>query len=187
MADERRAKLSTLEESGWAPNRYERVYWLEDTGAGQRVVAAASEDQVEIVLHLAAVAAAGTFALLWVLHTPRGGSQPGRYQSPPLSLEEARRLLLEHRALFEQDGRGDIWIHSKDPASTIVLDRHDLIYAYGPVQIFIEVLHRLGFTVGRASIPSPHAHEYHAELDPLELALAAELEWIITELQPEDE
>ena len=181
-----KTKLRTLVDSEWVPNRYERVFWMDHTTAGPRIVAAVSEGQTKVALELAATIDE-PFLLLWVLHTPRGGSRPGRYQSPPMTADELRRVLERYAALFEQDGRSDIWIHSRTPDATIVIDRHDLLFAYGPRDAFINALRAMHFHEGLASIPSPHAHEYHAEFDELELALAGELEWTISELRAEDE
>lgn len=186
MARLNKPKLSTLVDSEWISNRYERVFWPERTTTGQRVVAAVSEDQTEVALRLM-TAIDAPFLLLWVLHTPRGGSRPGRYQSPPLNADELEDVLRRYADLFEQDGRSDLWIHSRTPAVTIALDRHDLLYAYGPQDAFIDMLHAMHFSEGHASIPSPHAHEYHPDFDELERALARELEWTISELRPEDE
>lgn len=186
MLSQRLTKLSAFRDPEWIANHYERVYSRDDTGVEPRVVAAVSGNQVELALDLAA-SLAEPLLLLWVLHTPRGGSRPGRYQSPPQTRDEVRHLLIEHRALFEQDGRGDVWIHSGTPASTIVLDRHDLLFGYGPIASFEDALRTMNFTEGGVAIPSPHAHEYHAELDDLERSLAGAIEWRITDLRPEDE
>jgi len=181
-----KAKLRTLVDSEWIPNRYERVFWVDHTTAGPRIVAAVSAGQTKVALDLAATIN-GPFLLLWVLHTPRGGSLPGRYQSPPLTADELHRVLERHAALFDRDGRSDIWIHSRTPDATIVLDRHDLLFAYGPRDTFIDALRAMHFREGLASIPSPHSHQYHAEFDELERALAGEFEWTISELRAEDE
>lgn len=182
----RPAKLNTLDGTDWLPNRYDRVWWQEATTGPSRVVAAVSEDQIETALDLAACASE-PFLLLWVLDTPRGGSQRGRYQSPPVPLEEMRRVLRQYRNLFEQDGRSDLWIHSREPLATIVLDRHDLLYLYGPPDAFISLLRSKGFENAQAKIPAPHAHEYHAAFDDLERAFALEYDWDVSDLRPEDD
>jgi hypothetical protein len=179
------AKLSTLDGSDWVANRYERVWWRQATAGPTRVVAAVSEQRIDVVLQMAAHLS-GPFLLLWVLHTPCGGSQPGRYQSTPLTGEELRDLLRKYTPLFEEDGRSDLWVHSKEPPATIVLDHHDLIYAYGPLDAFVGELSARGFVEGSVAIPSPHAHEYRAECDDLERALAIECDWDVTALRPED-
>jgi hypothetical protein len=180
----RLAKLSFLDGSDWHPNRYERVWWQEKTTGAPRIVAAVSDQQVETALRLAACVAS-PYLLLWVLHTPRGGSRPGRYQSPPLSFEQLRETLVSYRQLFEQDGRSDIWIYAQEADVTVVLDRHDLIYTYAPIQTVSSALSH--FRNGQTTIPSPHSHHYHAELDELERNFAHQFEWHVTALRPEDE
>ncbi len=63
----------------------------------------------------------------------------------------------------------------------------DLLFGYGPIESFVDALRTVNFAEGRATVPSPHAHEYHAELDDMELAFAVALEWRITDLHPEDD
>ena len=177
-------KLSVFTENEWVPNVYDRVWWQEETTGPSRIVAAVSDDQVGMALRLAACASE-PFLLLWVLHAPQVGFQRGRYQSPPLTFDELKHLLLKYRALFEQDGRSHIWILAKAPDVTVVLDQHDLIYAYGPAEPFVSRLE--GFRHARTAIPSPHAHNYHAEFDELERMFAYEFDWNVTELDPHDD
>lgn len=149
-------------------------------------MAAVSESAVDVALALAA-GLSEPLLLLWVLITPRGGSTAGRYQSPSLSFDEIRETLLEYRDLFEQDGRSNLWIHGRNPLATIVLDAHDVLYTYGPEDEFIDVLTTMEFTEGSIAIPSPHAHEYHAEFDRMEREFAQKFDWRITALRAEDE
>ncbi len=177
-------KLSAFIGDEWVPNAYTRAWWQEETTGPSRIVATVSDDQVAIALRLAACGSE-PFLILWVLHAPRAGSKRGRYQSPPLSFREVEHLLLKYRALFEQDARSDIWIHAEAPDFTIVLDQHDRIYAYGPAEGFVSRLE--GFRNTRTAIPSPHAHNYHAELDDLEQNFASEFDWNVTDLAPDDD
>ncbi len=172
------SKLSVLHGEEWIRHIHPRV-WREE---GTRIVAAVSEGQIGTMLDLAAKIGE-PLLILWVLRIPRTGVQAARYQSPPLFFEEVKDMLTKYRELFEQDGRSDVWIHAE--GATIVLDQHDLLYLYGPLDAFKEALH--DFSEGRAAIPSPHAHEYHAAFDDLERAMASELEWLISDLRPEDE
>jgi hypothetical protein len=122
--------------------------------------------------------------VLWVLHTPRAATPPGRYQSPPLEIREVVAFLECFAAFLENDARSDVWVLSQEPA-TIVYENHDLIYAYGPLDRFERVLRNRGFESGKISIPSPHAHNDHAEFDSAEKAVAGALDWRVTPLQPE--
>ena len=180
------AKLTELREGEWVPCRFERVARVEEMRNGaSRAVAWVSEEQIDVLLKLSELLPEPV-ALLWVLHVPRATGEAGRHQSPLLTFDEASRLLLDHRALFEHDGRSDIWMHSSSAAATIVLDRHDRLFAYGPLDRFIDALKSLGFVEGHAVIPDPHAHNYHAGYDDLEISFAAAFDWTITDLRPED-
>jgi hypothetical protein len=58
---------------------------------------------------------------------------------------------------------------SQDGDATIVLDRHNLIYAYGPLQAFEAVLKTLGVREGESpAAPAPHRHHYHQEWNQTE-------------------
>jgi hypothetical protein len=177
-------KLSAFAGDEWVPNAYIPAWWQEGTTGPSRIVAAVSDDQIATALRLAACGSE-PFLLLWVLHAPRAGSKRGRYQSPPICFREVEHLLLKYRALFEQDARSDIWIHAEAPDFTVVLDQHDRIYAYGPAEAFVSRLE--GFQNARTAIPSPHAHNYHAEFDDLERMFASEFDWNFTDLEPEDD
>src|SRR3954464_14668934 len=78
----------------------------------------------------------GPFQLLYVLHTTRTGAPLGRYQSPELDAEAILEFLEEFGPFLTEDSRHDIWLHSRADNATIVLDRHNLIYAYGPLDRF---------------------------------------------------
>jgi len=46
-----------------------------------------------------------------------------------------------------------------------VYDHHSIIFAYGPLSAFADVLKRWGFVEKDFSIPVPHAHAFRSELD----------------------
>lgn len=127
-------------------------------------------------------------AILYVLHTPRGEGEEGRYQSPKLDAAEVRRILAAYAPLIDSDARHDFWVHSLANNNTLVVDRHDVIYAYGD---------ELSAAIGsRFDPPSAmtalgthmdrHMHHYRAEFDALSVALLAEFDWWRTELQEDD-
>jgi hypothetical protein len=100
--------------------------------------------------------------LLYVLHTTRTGAELGRYESPELTSEDVEEFLREFGQFFCEDSRHDLWVRSHDDDGTIVLDRHNLIYAYGPVELFEEALRSLGAHVGEPADLGTHVHHYHA-------------------------
>jgi hypothetical protein len=86
-----------------------------------------------------------------------------------------------------EDSRHDLWLRSHDDDATIVLDRHNLIYAYGPLQAFEAVLKSLGVHEGESPVvPDPHMHHYHQDWDHTEEAILRHFDWLIKPLRPAD-
>lgn len=127
------------------------------------------------------------FFVLYVLHTPRGEGDPGRYQSPQLELGDLRAFISRFASFFAGDARFDLWVHSPSAKGTIVWDRHNLIYGYGPVGCFGRALGSIGFSEGKPSVPGPHMHHYRKELDPDGTAILSAFLWQHSPLRPEDE
>lgn len=129
----------------------------------------------------------GPFRLLYVLHTTRTGAELGRYESPELTAEAVRAFLERFGRFLSEDARQDFWIRSHGDDATIVFDRHNLIYAYGPLDAFESVLRGLGVKAGApASIPDPHVHHYHAERDDDERAVLQAFDWHVKPLRESD-
>jgi hypothetical protein len=104
-----------------------------------------------------------------------------------MSAAEVRAFLERFGDLLSADGRFDLWIYSLPDDASVVWDRHDLIHAYGPSELFVEALRGLGFCPGEPKIPAPHAHNYHGDLDEQARALLESRSWEHSPLQPEDE
>jgi hypothetical protein len=124
--------------------------------------------------------------LLYLLHTSRCDQPLGRYQSPPLDGPDLADFLNEFGEFLSTDGRHDLWLHSRRPDATLVWDRHDLIYAYGPLPRFAEILREFKLSVSPFQIPVPHSHHYHEDFDTEELGLLRYLEWTRTPLALDD-
>ena len=129
------------------------------------------------------------YYLLYVLHTARGEGQPGRYQSPALSASQVKEFLAHFGPFLSADSRFDLWAHSPNDNGTVVWDRHDQLFAYGPLERFSAALRSLGFTAGSPTVPVPvqHTHHYRAEFDHLAKELLTTFDWSYSPLQPEDE
>lgn len=127
------------------------------------------------------------YFLLYLLHTPRGEGEPGRYQSGQLSRDTVTEFLDRFGNLLHADARHDFWLHSSLDRATIVWDRHNLIHAYGPTDAYARTLAELGFTMGEPTIPFPHMHSYRPEFDDDARAVLEALEWHYAPLRPEDE
>jgi hypothetical protein len=167
--------------------RYADVYdWERTTGPARLVVAPAS-GQIDLLLALAECWR-GPFGVLYVLVVPRGGGQAGRYQTPePLMADELRSFLAAHRDFLEGDARHALWVASATGEGTLVYDRHNVIYAYGPLEAFEDVLRARGIRRGPVRFPVPHSHHYRPEFDPAERRLLSVYDWIRTPLRPDDQ
>lgn len=126
------------------------------------------------------------YQLLYVLHTARGAAVRGRYQSPPISLSQVEQFLARFQPFLSADGRFDLWAHSPEDDATVVWDRHDQVFGYGPLDRYAKVLRSLGFTPGRLEIPVPHEHRYHPALDSLAAEVLSAFDWSHSPLHPED-
>jgi hypothetical protein len=127
------------------------------------------------------------FLLLYDLAIPRGGGEPGRYQSNySFSLSQLQQFLSDYFEFLEKDARHNLWLRSDE--GMLVYDRHNVIYAYGPLERFVAVLESAGLTESNeVRFPSPHAHHYHADFDSDENRILHNEDWTISPLRPGDE
>ena len=125
--------------------------------------------------------------LLYVLHTPRSDAPAGRYQSPELSLAEVKAFLRRFADYLAGDSRFDLWAHSISDNATIVWDRHNRLFGYGPLERLSFQLTALGFGPGIPKVPVPHQHHYHPEFDSQAADLLSAFDWSHSPLRPEDE
>jgi len=168
------------------PLSHPAVFEVQRTGPKPRIFGAVPGSDPAILGALAACLSP-PFHLLYVLHTARGEGERGRYQSPELSQSQVDAFLAKFAPLLTQDGRFDLWLYSPSQRATIVWDRHDQLYAYGPIDCFEATLLALGFSTGRPDISMPHFHHYRPEVDSYARALLEEFEWAYSPLRPEDE
>ncbi len=180
-------KLSWLSGTEWVEHSFAPVYELAniDTPNPRIIVGVPAGDPV--VFEQLALLLEPPYFVLYVLHTPRGEEQAGRYQSPELSAEEFRAFITRFAQLLSQDSRFDIWAYSPAERATVVWDRHNQLFCYGPIERFASRLQALGFRSGDPSISVPHQHHYRQECDAQAAELLAALDWSFSPLQPEDE
>ncbi|MEW6763608.1 MAG: hypothetical protein AB1437_22535 [Pseudomonadota bacterium] len=179
-------KLSHEVKGEWIDHRHPAMFGRDVSGGAERLVAGAPAGDPAIFLSLVE-SLEGPFALLYVLHTPRGEGEAGRYQSPVLELGEIQSFLERYAAFLSADARFDLWAHSLSANATVVWDRHNLIYAYGPLERFESALRRLGFGDGLPTAPFAHQHHYRPEFDRVAAAVLEEFDWRFSPLRPEDE
>jgi hypothetical protein len=127
------------------------------------------------------------YYVLYVLHTSRCGNKLGRYQSPSLDFHALNDFLTEFGEFLTNDARHDLWVHAPKAGATIVWDRHDLMYAYGPLKRFCVVLKECVKEGELNGPPDPHVHMYHAEYDDSERKLLHYFDWSRSPLRAREE
>lgn len=166
--------------------QYGNAFSRENVGGRERLWIGADNAHHRFVMRLAAPLRE-PFQLLYILHTTRTGAPLGRYESTDLSLDEVRQFFEKFGQFLAEDSRQDIWVRSHTDDATIVLDRHNLIFAYGPLDVFEKELVAAGLTAATPKeIPDPHVHNYHAEWDDAERAILKALDWTVKPLREQD-
>jgi len=181
------SKLSHMVGGQWTTFSHPPIFDLETTATGTARIVAGIPGGDSLVVQSLAEGLTPPFFALYILHTPRGEGLPGRYQSPEMTLDELRDFLASYSAFLGSDARFDLWIYSIPEQATLVWDRHNLLYAYGPLDRFGTCLTRLGFAGQQPAIPAPHAHHYREEFDAEAARLLRAMPWHMTPLRPEDE
>ena len=180
-------RLGHLVEEQWVEHSHPAVFRCHTSRSGTpRITAGVPGSDPSVVLELAKCLEAPLF-LLYVLHTPRGEAEAGRYQSPELSLSEVQELFEEFRPFLSGDGRFDLWLYSPSQRATVVWERHNTLYGYGPLECFQASLEAQGFVEGELPPLGEHTHHYRAELDQYAKALLSRYHWLQSPLRPEDE
>ena len=105
---------------------------LPDEESHQRISAGVPGSDPEVFLRLARCLEE-PLLLLHILHTTRGEAEPARFQSPELSFQEIEAFISAFRPFLANDSRFDLWVHSPSQQATLAWDRHDMLYAYGPL------------------------------------------------------
>jgi hypothetical protein len=175
-------KLSHLVDDEWVEHSFAPVFAIGDKRITGGVPAGESSTFEDLVACMSE-----PIALLYVLHTPRGEAPAGRYRSPQLGTSEFRDFIQKYRTFLSGDARFDIWAHSREDNATVVWDRHNKFFAYGPVEKFASQLRAMGFHEGAIKPLGEHMHHYREEFDPLARALIDEYQWTYSPLRAEDE
>lgn len=161
-------------------------FYRQPTTGPDRLVIGASGSNIDLLGSLAARFVDQPYFVLYVLLVSHTEHQPGRYQSPLMSFEELWAFLDQFRDFFEGDGRHHVWIGSQG-ADFLVYDQHDLIFAYGTLDAYEDVLWNRGFTEEQFWIPTPHSHSFPPANTPRQEALFEHFSWRRFDLQPGDE
>jgi hypothetical protein len=179
-------KFASEQDGKWLPHDFGKVYAHEHTSTQPRLCIAASFNGTALLRELT-LALAEPFLLLYVLVVPRGRSAPGRYQSGELSRAQLDALFQQFGHFWDSDGRHNVWIRSSDDGM-LVYDRHNLVYAYGPLPRFESALRDLDYTIAASlTLDFAHQHSYHEEFDALERELTTQFADNHSELREGDE
>ena len=150
-----------VDEDEYRPVRYGRTFIRERVADAERL-RIGYDDVPDGCVQVLASRLSGPFQLLYVLHTTRTGAELGRYQSPELSSRDLADFFRAFGRFIAEDSRHDLWVRSHGEPATIVLDRHNIIFAYGPLDLFQQTLVKNGAVAGdgpptvgypRASLP----------------------------------
>lgn len=125
--------------------------------------------------------------LLYVLVVSHGRDHSGRYEAASgMSFDDTEIFLKDFGDFLQSDGRHHLWVASPG-FGTIIYDRHDVLYAYGPLDKLVEVLKANGLKEGKVELPAPHWHGYHPEFDEAQSRVLSRFQWIHSRLHPGDD
>jgi hypothetical protein len=180
-------KIDILRGDMWVEHSFAPTFQRQELDSGASRIFAGVPHSDPIVFSTLVSCVTPPYSLLYVLHTPRGEGEPGRYQSPEISANEFRTFMSQFGKFLSMDSRFDLWALSKADSATVVWDRHNQMYAYGPLEAFARELRALGFSEEPVQIFKAHQHHYHADLDLDARALIAAFSWTVTPLREQDE
>ncbi|HEY7086520.1 MAG TPA: hypothetical protein VH518_00445 [Tepidisphaeraceae bacterium] len=153
------AKFCHLESGEHVPHDYGNLYFEQPCGPSTRLVIGPAARHVELLTELAAELGGNPWYVLYLLLVPRLGNRPpGRYQSPPFQTHrELSAFLASFRSFFEGDGRHHVWVGSAANDGLLVYDQHNVIFAYGPLERYKEILRARTFGQSQFWFPVPHS------------------------------
>jgi hypothetical protein len=179
-------KILVQDGDEWRGREGEALYERQITASGAlRLHAVWSSTRPGLFRELA-TGFAEPIGLLYILHTPRGEGEPGRYRSPDITRHELDRFLTRFADFLSADARCDFWVRSHSTGDLIVWDRHNDLYAYGDLDQFARTLDAAGFRESSIAQLGPHEHHYRSEFDAAARDVLAALAWSRTPLHPDD-
>ncbi len=145
-------------------------------GAPERLRIGVGRGGVALLLDLAR-GCAERWWVLYVLTTTRCDHGLGRYQSDLHAWTDVEAFFRRFADFVEGDGRHQVWLSAEDGTCLLVLDQHDILYAYGDLDGYERLLRGRGFRPGAVTIPEPHFHHYRGRFDGDEDAVLAWWTW----------
>ena len=183
-------KFKSQQNETWKQPVFRKEFYLERMSAGgDRLCFTADKDFVSLLLSLSQALAEPFYFLYVLIVSRRTEHNEARYQSPELSMKKLHSFLSYNKNFFEQDGRHNLWIHSPANNATVVYDRHEIGYAYGPIELFKSILTSNDLKEVHAIeqyTSVPHEHYYHAEFDDEEASVIKTFDWQKSPLREQD-
>lgn len=182
-------KFTVFNESKeWVAHDYGDIYFREPMSSGERLVIGPSRQHIEVLLSLAQTWGNQQFYALYVLLISHSGAELGRYQSPMMeSFEDLQAFFSTYETFLESDGRHHIWIGSPFNDGLLIYDQHNVIFAYGDLSGYEQVLTLRSFTQSEFWFPCPHRHSYPAQNVQQEEELLRHFPWQHSPLREGDE
>jgi hypothetical protein len=180
-------KVSEQRGDTWVDRDCSPTFAKQTLNSGTERLAIGLPRSVINTFRLLAGAMSEPFFVLYVLHTPRGEGEPGRYQSEEISHAQLDKFLERFEGFLSGDARHDVWVRSLADGDQIVWTRHNDIFAYGNLAKFIRRLGELGFTNQEPPVLGDHLHHYRPEFDAEAAGVLSAFDWYRTPLRPEDE
>lgn len=180
-------KFGFLEDEKSKVYNYGNLWCIENYPNYSRIVAAPSNNQINLILDLLKNFEP-PYLILYVLTVSRTENKVGRYQCiKPLSFSEVNDFSKEYSQYFETDGRHHLWLGSASSNKLLVYDNHNVIYIYNDKDDAINTLKEKGFIERSITFPVPHEHKYNEENDKYEVKIINKHEWKWFPLQEQDE
>lgn len=177
------SKSTPADPTGEEPHVWEPFFYREERSPRPRITATMTGESTNLIRDLANCLEEPC-AILHVIKVSRIG-HPGRYQLKEwLDHTELDQYLNEFSEFLSHDGRHDFWIHSS--TGLIVYDRHEILYLYGPLNEFQQLLVSRGYTEELFSIYFAHHHHYNPDFDHFERRLTNSEVYRFSELSETD-
>ncbi|MEQ1934227.1 MAG: hypothetical protein ABL962_10185 [Fimbriimonadaceae bacterium] len=171
------AKIRVQTGDGIAVHHYPDQFALQEFSSFKRLIVGPSDDQVGLAIECAQLLN-GPFRFSYVLAepVPLDGFSMGRFEMlAMLDITQLEGILSKNKRFFELDARHHLWIAAKD--GVIVYDQHNVLFLYGPLMDFEQILLARGLTPGPVEFPYPHTHYYHDEFNPDMIELLGTGDW----------
>lgn len=179
------AKLSELNSED--DFRYGNLFVVESGNGWSRLKIGPDRNHIRLIDRLSEKWSTPKYYLLYVSLISHTGKKPGRYQSPVLAKDDLDVFLYTNKDFLEGYGGQHLWVGNPEGRDLLIYDQHNIIFAYGDIAGYQEVLGAEALRDGTFSIPCPHRHGFDASWAQSEDDLFACFNWVYSELQDGDD